>query len=90
VNFHSKIIFYGEELLAPRPTPQAGGPPFVGRPRLLIQYIRSYPPYLEAVPSIRNLRTRHAVVTRDPPNMGYSFIKIQNYNKAYDRLFRSF
>jgi hypothetical protein len=51
------------------PNPQAGGPPLVGCPRLLIQYIRSYPPYLEAVSSIRNLRTRHAAVTRDPPNM---------------------
>jgi hypothetical protein len=49
--------------------PQAGGPPPVGCPRLLIQYIRSYPPYLEAVSSIRNLRTHHSVVTRDPPNM---------------------
>jgi hypothetical protein len=28
--------------------------------------IRSYPPYLETVSSICNLRTRHAVVTRDP------------------------
>jgi hypothetical protein len=27
------------------PNPQAGGPPLVGSPRLLIQYIRSYPPY---------------------------------------------
>jgi hypothetical protein len=51
------------------PNPQAGGPPLVGCPRLLIQYIRSYPPYLDGVSSIRNLRTRHAVVTRDPPNM---------------------
>jgi hypothetical protein len=51
------------------PNHQAVGPPFFGCPRLLIQYIRSYPPYLEAVPSIRNLMTRHAVVTRDPPNM---------------------
>ena len=25
--------------------PQAGGPPLVGSPRLLIQFIRSYPPY---------------------------------------------
>ncbi|KAJ4452211.1 hypothetical protein ANN_03729 [Periplaneta americana] len=46
----------------PSPNPQAGGPPLIGCPRLLIQYIRSYPPYLEAVSSIRNLRTRHAVV----------------------------
>jgi hypothetical protein len=49
--------------------PQPGGPPPVGCPRLLIQYIHSYPPYLEAVFSISNLRTRHAVVTRDPLNM---------------------
>jgi len=27
------------------PNPKAGGPPLVGCPRLLIQYIRSYPPY---------------------------------------------
>ena len=32
------------------PNPQAGGPSPVGCPRLFIQYIRSYPPYLEAVP----------------------------------------
>jgi len=36
-------FFYGEGLLAPRPTPQAGGPPLVACPRLLIQYIHSYP-----------------------------------------------
>jgi hypothetical protein len=29
---------------------KAGEPPLVGCPRLLIQYIRSYPPYLQAVP----------------------------------------
>jgi hypothetical protein len=38
---------------------------------MLIQYIRSYPPYLEAVSSLRKLRTRHAVVRRDPPNMAF-------------------
>jgi hypothetical protein len=52
------------------PNPQAGGPPIVGSPQLLIQYIHSYPPKLEGVSSICNLRTRHAMVTRDPPNMG--------------------
>jgi hypothetical protein len=31
------------------PNPLAEGPSIVGYPRLLIQYIRSYPPYLEAV-----------------------------------------
>jgi hypothetical protein len=57
MNFRNKLIFYGEELSAQPPS----------CPRLLIQYIRSYPPYLEAVSSIRKLRTRHAVVTRDTP-----------------------
>jgi hypothetical protein len=65
----TNIMFYGGGFLAPPPNPQAGGPPPVDCPLLFIQYIRSYPPYLEAVASIRNPRTRHAVVTRDPLNM---------------------
>jgi hypothetical protein len=40
------------------PKPEAGGPLLVGCPQLLIQYIRSYPPHLVVVSSIRNLRTR--------------------------------
>ena len=32
------------------PNPQAGGPPLVGSPRLLIQYIRSYPPSWRTFP----------------------------------------
>ena len=42
--FRNMIHFYGE-LLAPHPTPQGEGLLLVGCPRLLIQYIRSYPPY---------------------------------------------
>jgi hypothetical protein len=64
-----KIMVLSRGVFSPTPNPQAGGPSLVGCPRLLIQYIRSYPQYLETVSSIRNLRTRHAVVTRDPPNM---------------------
>jgi len=45
------------------PNPEAGGPPLVDCPRVYIQYIGSYPPYLEAVSSIHNLRTRHVIVT---------------------------
>jgi hypothetical protein len=33
-----------------------------------------YPPYLEVISSIHNLRMHHAVVIRDPPNMGYWYI----------------
>jgi hypothetical protein len=36
---------------------------------LLIQYIGRNPQYLDAVSSLLNPRTRHAVVTRDPLNM---------------------
>jgi hypothetical protein len=46
------------------PNPQAGGQPLVGWFRLIIQYIRSYAAYLDAVFSTRNLRPRRAVVTR--------------------------
>ena len=30
--FSNIVSFYGDEFLAPRPTPQAGGPPVVGYP----------------------------------------------------------
>jgi hypothetical protein len=43
--FRNKVSFYGEELLASPTKHQAGGPLLVGCPRLLIQYIRKYPPY---------------------------------------------
>jgi hypothetical protein len=39
--------FYSEGFLAPRPSPQAYRPILVVFQPLLIQYIRSYPPYLE-------------------------------------------
>jgi hypothetical protein len=45
----------GGGAVSPPPNPQAGGPPPVRWLWLLIQYIRSYPPYLEAVCSISNL-----------------------------------
>jgi hypothetical protein len=42
--FHNKDSFSQWGVVSPSPNPQAGGPPLVGCPRLLIQYIRSYPP----------------------------------------------
>jgi hypothetical protein len=70
------FIFLRSGVVSPPPNPEAGGPPLVGCPRLLIQYIRSCPPYLEAFSSIRNLKTRHAVVTRDP-------LSVHNVNKVF-------
>jgi hypothetical protein len=43
--FRNKDTFSQWGVVSPSPKPQAGGPPLVGCPRLLIQYIRSYPPY---------------------------------------------
>jgi hypothetical protein len=69
-------------VVSPPPNSQAGGPPTAGCPQLLIQYIRSYPSYLEAVSSIRNQRTRHALVTVDPLNIFLSgkevMLKVQD------------
>jgi hypothetical protein len=54
--------------VSPTPDPQAGGSPLVGCLRLLIHNIRSYPPQLDVI-SIRNPRTRNALVRRDSPNL---------------------
>jgi hypothetical protein len=71
-------------VVTPPPNPQAGGPPTIGCPRLLIQYIPSYPPYLEAVSSIHNPRTRHAVVTVDPLNMGWRTYTAKFHCKCFN------
>jgi hypothetical protein len=63
VTVRNKLDFLVDELLAPRPTPKPEEHPFTGCRRLLNQYIRSYPQYPEAVPSIRNPRMRYALLT---------------------------
>jgi hypothetical protein len=60
------LFFYGKGLLAPRPTPQAGGPPLVVCLWILIHCIHSI---AGGCPSIRNPKTHHVVVTTDSPNM---------------------
>jgi hypothetical protein len=57
-------MFYSEELLAPRQAPKLENRSLSAiRYCLFSTHIRSNPPYLEAV-SIRNQRTRHAMVAR--------------------------
>jgi hypothetical protein len=41
----NRFFFSREGVVSTSPNPQAGGPPLVGCPRLLIQFIHSYPPY---------------------------------------------
>jgi hypothetical protein len=61
--FVTFLCFYGEELLAPSPTTTLVGPPIIGCPWPFIQNIFSYPSYVGADFSMRNLRTRRTVVT---------------------------
>jgi hypothetical protein len=65
------LIFNGKELLAPCPTPILEEHRFARCLWLLILFIRSYHPQLETIPSIHNLKTCHAVVTRGPPNTAF-------------------
>jgi hypothetical protein len=81
LTFLNKFIFYGEDLLASRPTPKLQDTDLVDCPRLLIKYIHNYPPYMEAVFSIRNLRTRHAHVTRGTLNMAKTVIREAKFIK---------
>jgi hypothetical protein len=48
--FRDIVKFLRQGVVSTSADPQAGGPPLIGCSRLLIQFIRSYPPYLEAVP----------------------------------------
>jgi hypothetical protein len=57
------LVFYGEGLLAQHPTPKLEDHPF-SFVRGCLFNIFAANLQLEAVPSICNLRTRHAVVTR--------------------------
>jgi len=67
VTFHNKLILYGEDLLVPHPTLKLEDNLFSAVHNCLFNIfaatLHNWRTY------IRNLRTCHAVVTRDPPNM---------------------
>ena len=58
--------------------PQAGGPPLFGCSRLLFQYIRSYPPYLEAVPPSATWG-RAMLLWQGPTYDGLEAMQTENY-----------
>jgi len=62
ISYHADFI---QSVVNFLPNPQAGGSPLVSCLKLLIKYIHSYPPYLEVVSSIWNLKTL-AMMTGDP------------------------
>jgi poly(3-hydroxyalkanoate) synthetase len=51
----------------------------VGHPGFLIQHLRSYLSYLQAIYTIRNLRTRCATVNEDPLNLWMTLPFINNH-----------
>jgi len=53
ISWHAVSLRRG--VSGPSPNPQAGGSPLAWCPRLLIQYLRSYRPYLEAISSIPDM-----------------------------------
>ena len=60
--FHNKIWLYGEELLAPRPNPKLEDHPLQSLRDCLFNIFVAVL-HIGSHSSIRNLRTRHAVVT---------------------------
>jgi hypothetical protein len=65
---HNKLFFYGDKLLAPRPSSKLDDHPFLAvRYCLFIIFAATFQ-YLETV-SICSLWTRHAVVTGEPRDM---------------------
>jgi hypothetical protein len=69
MNFRNKLIFYGEELLAPRPTPKLEDHPLSAVHGCLFRIFASNTPNLEVVFFTCNLRTRHAMVASS--NLGH-------------------
>jgi hypothetical protein len=74
------LFFYGEELLAKRPTVDVEAHP-LSAVRDCLFNIFAAALHTKGVSSINNLRTRHAVATRDPTNMQYEQIRNNNTRK---------
>jgi hypothetical protein len=70
LHYVTSLFFLRRVVFSPTPNPKAEGPHLGRCPRLLVQYIRRYLSYLEAIPSFRNVRTLHAVVAVNPLHMG--------------------
>jgi hypothetical protein len=73
------LCFYGERLLTPSPTTTTPPPSRRTTPCRLSTAAYSIYSQLPSItggcPSIHNPGTHHAVVTRDPPNMGLPYIR---------------
>jgi hypothetical protein len=86
ITFRNELGFLQWGVVSSSPSHQTGGPPVVGCLRPHIQNIRSCPPYLEAVSSIRNLRTRHVMVTGTHLAWFFSFVSNEIFIRYFDEL----
>ena len=80
--FRNIASFYGEELLAPRPTLKLESPLF-GCLQLLIRYTSTYPPYLEAVTAFAT-RGRECCDDRKPLIMECIDLNLHVLNLSQD------
>jgi hypothetical protein len=79
------------------PSAQTFGPPLVACPRLLIQYIRNYPPYLEAVfsackaafPPVQLRSLRHASTQEDSQTIKRKHAPAAGKRQIHTRISRS-
>jgi hypothetical protein len=78
VAFRNKRLVLRWGVVRPVPNLHAGGPATVCCLQLLIRCIHSYPPYVESISSVCNLRTCCAVLTVDLLNMGGIHNRSQN------------
>ena len=76
--FRNKDSFYGEELLAPRPTPKLEDHPLLAV-RDCSFNIFAVTLHIESRTSIRNLRTRHAVATGTHLSRTRKTVPYQNF-----------
>ena len=84
--FRNEIFFFFLRwvVVSTSPNPQSGGPPLVCCPRLLIQFIRSYPPYRKGFlyPQPEDAPCRG---DRDPLWHGPLYYSFSNYSKLTPR-----
>jgi hypothetical protein len=75
--FRNNRNFYGEILWAPRPAPKLEDHSLSAIRDCLFNIVTATP-VTGGLPPIRSLRTRHAVVTRDPTNMDLILLRCLN------------
>ena len=86
---YRNVYFTRWWVISPSTNSQAREMPLIVSPRLLIQYIRRYPPYLEAFSSRCNIRTRHTV-PKGPNSQGNILYWLRCFDQRSDERWPSY